>query len=201
MQIGTVSNTNTIYKASNTVHPFASVQDGFSAAVTKSETEDQGGEFLGLTMLPQEGQEVVYGMRAMLSERSTAEKPIVQVISNENGERQVYDVDLTQVDPEHATRLEMFALCSYADKYSEGTGDTFGSFHTLRMYEENARQNGCTPTVQEYTDTWEQFRTEKVNWKSMCASVMEILQKVNDPSILNLFSEGKKLQELFEQRQ
>lgn len=39
------------------------------------------------------------------------------------------------------------ALCSYADKIGCGTGDTFGSFNTLKMYELTARVNGCMGQV------------------------------------------------------
>ena len=44
-----------------------------TGAVTIAETEDEG-EFLGLTMVPEEGQSVTYGMLAMLSEKSTPDK-------------------------------------------------------------------------------------------------------------------------------
>lgn len=45
------------------------IADELPQAVTRG--EEDGGEFLGLTMLPEEGKSMVYGMRAMLSNRST----------------------------------------------------------------------------------------------------------------------------------
>lgn len=77
-----------------------------TGAVSIAEKEDEG-EFLGLTMIPEEGQSVTYGMRAMLSENSTPANPIVQVVSNLGGEKKIYNVEVNKVDPDNATQLEM----------------------------------------------------------------------------------------------
>ena len=90
----------------------ASEETVYVGAVTEAASEDEG-IFLGLTMIPEEGSSVVYGMRAMLSEESTPDKPIVQIISNLDGKKEVYNIDISQVDPQNATRMDMFALCSY----------------------------------------------------------------------------------------
>lgn len=169
----------------------------FSCAVSKSEEGEEKGEFLGLTMIPEEGKSMVYGMRAMLSNKSTPDKPIVQIISNLDGKKEVYDVDISKVNPENATRLEMFALCCYADKYGMGTGSTFGSFHTFKMYEETARVNGCTKQIDESVSAWEQFTNEKNNWIKMNESVLDILKTHKDPKVMDLFSKGKKLLNLY----
>lgn len=91
------------------------VQEGSTNAVSRAEYEDEG-EFLGITMIPENGQSVTYGMRAMLSNKSTSSNPIVQVISNLGGKNEIYNVDIRKVDPKNATQLEMFALLSYTDK-------------------------------------------------------------------------------------
>lgn len=169
----------------------------FSCAVNKSEEGEEEGEFLGLTMLHEEGKSMVYGMRAMLSKKSTPDKPIVQIISNLDGKKEVYDVDISKVNPENATRLEMFALCCYADKYGTGTGSTFGSFHTFRMYEETARVNGCIKQIDESVSAWEQFTNEKNNWIKISESVLDILKTHKDSKVMDLFSKGKKLLNLY----
>lgn len=86
-----------------------------NGAVSIAETEDDG-EVLGLTMVPEEGQTVTYGMRAMLSDKSTPDNPIVQVVSNLGGKKVIYNVEVNKVNPNNATQLEMFALLSYTDK-------------------------------------------------------------------------------------
>ena len=91
MQISNTLNTN-IFNHSNTTSGKTASNESFefSSAVTKSEEQD--GEFLGLTMLPEEGKHNIYGMRAKLSSQSTIDNPIVQVISNFDGKKEVFDV-------------------------------------------------------------------------------------------------------------
>ena len=71
----------------------------------------------------------------------------MQIRSNLNGENKVYSVELNKINPQHASQMEMFALCSYADYIGDETGSTFGSYHTLRMMQDTAKTSGVTPTV------------------------------------------------------
>ncbi|MBQ8665593.1 MAG: hypothetical protein IJ526_01860 [Lachnospiraceae bacterium] len=41
------------------------------------------------------------------------------------------DVNINEVDPKHASTVEMFAYCQYADAHDTGTGYTFGSYSVL----------------------------------------------------------------------
>ena len=198
MQVSNTLSSQNFYQSNKVTKQTSGSQfNEFSSAVTRSVEGEGEGQFLGLTMLPEEGNAVVYGMRAMLSNKSTPDKPIVQVVSNLDGKKEVFDVDISKVNPENASRIEMFALCSYEDKYGTGTGSTFGSFHTFRIYEETAKENGYMMQVKDGMSTWEQFRNEKVNWVKMCESVLDILQTFKDPKIMDLFSKGKKLLNLY----
>lgn len=80
-------------------------------------------------------------MTAPFFESSTPDKAIVQVMSNLNGEKEIFHLYINQIDPERVSRMEIFALCSYADKCGDGTASIFGSFHTFKVYEETAKQN------------------------------------------------------------
>ena len=195
MQVNRVFSTYNYVQSGNTGKVFQKQSEEFSCAVTKSEETE--GEFLGLTMLPEEGKSMIYGMRAMLSDKSTPDKPIVQIVSNLDGKTEVYDVDISKVNPANATRMEMFALCSYADKYGEGSGSTFGSFNTFKIYEETAKVNGCMPSVNEGVSTWEAFRTVKENWMKISESVVDVLKTHKDPKVMELFAKGKKLLNLY----
>lgn len=119
----------------------APVLEDNTGAVTIAECEEEG-EFLGLTMVPEEGQTVTYGMRAMLPESSTPANPVVQVVSNLGGEKVIYNVEINKVDPDNATQLEMFALLSYTDEKGMSDGGTFGSFQQLKVYSQNASLKG-----------------------------------------------------------
>lgn len=176
--------------------------DFVSNAVIKKENEDEvSGDFLGLTMLPEEGQRVVYGMVARLSENSSTENPIVQITSNANGEREVFDIEINKINPQNASRMEMFALCCYADKYGSGSGDTFGSFHTLKMLEETALQNGQLKKIDNVVSAWDQFRNVKVDWVEVGRAALDVLRYSNDSKVMDLFSKGGRLLHLFTKMQ
>lgn len=114
MQISNTLNTN-IFNHSNTTSGKTASNESFefSSAVTKSEEQD--GEFLGLTMLPEEGKHNIYGMRAKLSSQSTIDNPIVQVISNFLVSKKFVSFK-KPMNPSkfqtHPAVLELFALCA-----------------------------------------------------------------------------------------
>lgn len=165
------------------------------ASIKQMDKAESGGEALGLTMVPEEGKGVVYGMAATLSLKSTTDNPIVQISSNLNGENKVYSVEINKINPEHASQMEMFALCSYLDYIGEGTGSTFGSFHTLRMMQDTAGTSGITPTVSDGVSAYEDFMNTKKDWVHMCMQVCNLLKDIPDMNIRDLFFKGKRLTE------
>lgn len=91
----------------------------------------------------------------------------------------------------------MFALCCYEDKCGTGTGSTFGSFNTFKLYEETARINGHENRVDENVSVWEQFRTAKVNWFKLTESVLNVLRPIRDPRAVDLYLKGTKLIDIY----
>ncbi len=140
-----------------------------TGAVSIVETED-GGEFLGLTMVPEEGQSVTYGMRAMLSEKSKPDNPIVQVVSNLGGKKVIYNVEVNKVNPNNATQLEMFALLSYTDKMGITDGGTFGSHQQLEVYGGNASSIGYCGSL----SGADVFLNEKFDWTSIMEKMVQV---------------------------
>ena len=139
----------------------------FSLATTKAEREESK-EFLGITMVPREGESMLYGMRAMLSRKSTPGNPIVQIISNLGGKREFFNVEINKVDPQNASRIEIFALCSYADKHNGGS--IFGVFHSFKMHEKVTKADDFSNTDKD--TVWEEFKLEKLNWMELCEEVL-----------------------------
>ncbi len=137
-------------------------------AVTKAD-HAQAGEFIGMTMVPEEGESTVYGMTAFLIAGSTPENPVVQIRFNCGGERVYYNVEVNKVNPECATQLEMFALLSYTDKMGVTEGGAFGSFQKLSVYAVNAFQNGYCEDLSG-VDT---FLNETFNWKEILDDIMK----------------------------
>lgn len=154
-------------------------------AVSMAEYEDEG-EFLGITMVPEDGQSVIYGMRAMLSNKSTSANPIVQVISNLEGKQEIYNVDIRKVNPKNATQLEMFALLSYTDKMGLTDGGTFGSHQQLQLYAENASHNGYCGSIAGGVV----FCNGKFNWSSILEKIMNDYLNAR---IYNQYDDCKKL--------
>ena len=92
-----------------------------SFTITEVEKRSQG-EIIGLTMIPEEYNGVTYGMVAIMPEDFDPDNPIIQISSNAKGENHVYNIEINKINPQDATEMEMFALCSYADKIGKGSG-------------------------------------------------------------------------------
>ena len=160
-----------------------------TGAVSIAEAEDDG-EFLGLTMVPEEGQSVTYGMRAMLSEKSTPDNPIVQVVSNLGGKKVIYNVEVNKVNPNNATQLEMFALLSYTDKMGITDGGTFGSHQQLEVYGGNASRIGYCGSLLGA----DVFLNERFDWTSIMEKMVEVYK---DAGIENQAEDCKALFDFF----
>ena len=160
-----------------------------TGAVSIAEAEDDG-EFLGLTMVPEEGQSVTYGMRAMLSEKSTLDNPIVQVVSNLGGKKVIYNVEVNKVNPNNATQLEMFALLSYTDKMGITDGGTFGSHQQLEVYGGNASSIGYCGSL----SGEDVFLNERFDWTSIMERMVQVYK---DAGIENQAEDCKALFDFF----
>ena len=141
-------------------------EDG-TGAVSRSEYEEDG-EFLGIAMIPEEGKHVIYGMRAVLLHHPGSDAPIVQVISNLSGTEEIYHVDISKVNPQKATQLEMVALLSYADKMELLDGGSFGSYQQLEVYAMNASHNGYCDGLM----GGDVFIDRKFNWSNIIEKIM-----------------------------
>ena len=102
--------------------------------LTQTETEQpiSNDRVIGMTMIPY-NDNVSYGVVAKYAEESTVDNPVIEVVSNCGGEKNVYKVNINEVDPNNATMLEMFALLSYADDQGLSTPSLFSSFQELKV--------------------------------------------------------------------
>ncbi|MFA9465270.1 MAG: hypothetical protein ACERKN_13380 [Velocimicrobium sp.] len=156
------------------------------------ETEEKNdSKLLGLTMIPEEGSNIIYGMRAQYAAESTEDNPIIQVTSNYGGKTVSYHIAINEVDPKNASQLEMFALCSYADDKGISDGGTFGSYQKLNVYSQNAQMNGYCSGLGG-TDS---FINSKFNWKDIMTQMMD---DYLEGGIYNQYRDCKKLLALFD---
>lgn len=160
-------------------------------AVSGQAAEKNDGKILGLTMIPDENSNVSYGMKAQYAANSTEENPIIQITSNFGGKAESYYVNIHDVDPQNASALEMFALCSYADDKGITDRGTFGSFQKLKYYADNATMNGYFDGVTSY----QTFLEQEQDWSQMVTKMMDDYLK---GGIYKQYQDGKKLLAMFD---
>ncbi len=134
---------------------------GISDAAEKT-LEKNDGKVLGLTTLPGKGN-MSYGMIAQYAADSTKEDPIIQVTANYEGKRVSYKVHVNEVNPENASALEMFALCSYSDDAGISDGGALGSWQKLKTCAGNAAHNGQFGSIEDA----ESFFGKSLDWLEM----------------------------------
>ena len=167
----------------------------FGNAVTKAEKEEKG-KHLNLAVVAGEGG-MGYGLIAMLPESSTPDNPIIQIISGVGGKREVYNIDISKIDPRNATEMEMFALCSYADEMGQGTGDSLGSYHTLSLSCALAKYNGYTGELNEEPPSWDQFANRRMDWTKTERFTVDVFKDSRDIKMVELVLWGNKLLNFF----
>jgi len=163
-----------------------------SAASTQVENQAKG-DVLSITMVAKPNTNISYGVVAAYAKESTSKNPIINVTTNYDGKTLSYNVNVNEVDPKKASRLELFALCAYADDVGLGDKSTFGTYQTLHTYEEMAKYNGYISSDTQ-AGTLEQFENEKINWVNMSQKVMGLLYKCND---LAQYNKGIRIMDLF----
>ncbi|MCM1263941.1 MAG: hypothetical protein NC313_14615 [Butyrivibrio sp.] len=128
---------------------------------------------------------------ASYDESSTMGDSIINIhMESRNGEVKTYKVSINQVDSSNATQLEMFALCSHADKMGmSGSSGESSSYSNLLHYAQNIMFGNQT------AKTADDFMSAQRNWNSMVSdSQIDKMEKEGkiDSSV------GKNLQSIFE---
>lgn len=177
--------TNSLSSVYAELNEFASI-----SAVSEVKEGRCDGKVIGLTTIPYENTNISYGMIAQYSPESTPDNPIIRVTSNYKNESISYDIQINQVDPRHASQLEMFALLSYTDDQNISHGGTFGSYNQLKIYGDNASMNGYMEAV----DTYDAFLDAKNNWLSLMNQMGADYSKAG---IYQQFLNCQKLTEVF----
>ena len=123
-------------------------------ATSLSESSDNG-KRIGITTVGN----VVY--IAMYADSSTEQDPIVKV-----GD---YEVRVKDVNPNNATKMEMFALMSYMDDKGLINNQGMKSFNKMTAYATQAEYNGYCSGISDETAAW----TEERDWIGILGSAKE----------------------------
>ncbi len=169
-------------------------EESFGNAVEKVEKEEKG-EALSIAIAGKGA--IGHGVRAVLLEESTPDRPIIQVTSNYNGKREFFNIDISKVDPRNATEMEMFALCSYADATGKGSGDSLGSYHTLHISAALAKYNNYSGELNDAPPSWEQFTEKKIDWTEMEKFTVDVFKDSKDIKMIELVLWENKLLNFF----
>lgn len=158
-----------------------------ASQVTEDGSENDG-KVIGLTMIPYGNTKESYGMKAQYAAESTPDNPVIQVTSNFGGKQEVYKVNVNDVDPRNASQLEMFALLSYSDDQGISDGGTFGSYHRMKTYADNAQMNGYW----EGNENWDSFANAKHDW---IAIMNRMTDDYSGAGVYSQYLSGQKLVE------
>lgn len=169
------------------------IQGGLSKyfVTARSDTFEETNEYLGITYIADDKSNISYVLYAQYTKHSTSKNPIVGVGVNYHGEiinRQVY---IKSINPKHATMLELFALCSFADDTGLYKGENTSSFHQLKGYVHNATMNGICKRITQYKD----FCNKKVDWDRVINEVKDIYLK---EEAFDQYQECLKLMDMFD---
>lgn len=181
---GTVS---TNYAGCCYQHAVGTAQGGTEAffAMDSSFDGDFRGSYLGIGFFEEESGRQ-YGICAEYAKSSTKEHPVVTVTVHTEHGQEVYEIDIKKVRPEHATELEMFALCSYADDNGMGVDGNLSTWQTLQHFKEDAVRNGYMQ---------DPAQDEVADWQTM---VNRVRRDYCSAGMIGEYHNGQKINAMFD---
>lgn len=136
--------------------------DGTSGVVQQTEGENTS-PVIGLTTLSYGDKGTNHRIYAQYAVDSTEEDPVIQITANHGEEFVSYRVHIKEVDPHHASELEMFALLSYADDQGMAKGSAGASYQQMKVYTDHAQSNGYW----EGNETYDDFLRQEQDWSKI----------------------------------
>ena len=144
------------------------------SATSLSESSDNG-KRIGLTAVGN------VGYIAMYADSSTEQDPIVKV-----GD---YEVRVKDVDPNNATKMEMFALLSYMDDKGLTNNTGMKSFNKMTAYSSQAEYNGYCSGIYDENAAW----TVERDWIGILGNAKETFF-----SIPQTYNQGLECEKIIE---
>ena len=165
-----VQNRGRATRGKTSVDDFASM----GSATSLSESSDNG-KRIGLTAVGN------VGYIAMYADSSTEQDPIVKV-----GD---YEVRVKDVDPNNATKMEMFALMSYMDDKGLTNNTGMKSFNKMTAYSSQAEYNGYCSGIYDENAAW----TVERDWIGILGNAKETFF-----SIPQTYNQGLECEKIIE---
>ena len=165
-----VPNRGRATRGKTSVDDFASM----GSATSLSESSDNG-KRIGLTAVGN------VGYIAMYADSSTEQDPIVKV-----GD---YEVRVKDVDPNNATKMEVFALMSYMDDKGLTNNTGMKSFNKMTAYSSQAEYNGYCSGIYDENAAW----TVERDWIGILGNAKETFF-----SIPQTYNQGLECEKIIE---
>lgn len=165
-----VPNRGRATRGKTSVDDFASM----GSATSLSESSDNG-KRIGLTAVGN------VGYIAMYADSSTEQDPIVKV-----GD---YEVRIKDVNPNNATKMEMFALLSYMDDKGLTNNTGMKSFNKMTAYSSQAEYNGYCSGIYDENAAW----TVERDWIGILGNAKETFF-----SIPQTYNQGLECEKIIE---
>ena len=165
-----VPNRGRATRGKTSVDDFASM----GSATSLSESSDNG-KRIGLTAVGN------VGYIAMYADSSTEQDPIVKV-----GD---YEVRVKDVNPNNATKMEMFALMSYMDDKGLTNNQGMKSFNKMTAYSSQAEYNGYCSGIYDENAAW----TVERDWIGILGNAKETFF-----SIPQTYNQGLECEKIIE---
>lgn len=154
-------------------------------------TFEETNEYLGMTNIADGKTNISYVLYSYYAKNSKSANPIIGVGMHYQGNAISRQVNIRKVNPKHATMLEIFALCSYADDKSLYKGEGTNSFQQLKGYAHNAAKHGIFQKITQYKE----FCSKKVDWDYVINAEKDIYL---EEEAFDQYQECLKLMELFD---
>ncbi len=133
----------------------SSFGDEITGKATSLSSSSSNGKRIGITTVGNDG------YVAMYADSSTEEDPVVKVGK--------YEVRINDVDPNNATRMEMFALLSYMDDKGLTNNRGISSYSKMKAYATQAEYNGFASGIEDDDLAW----TKKQDWIAILDNAKE----------------------------
>lgn len=151
---------------------------------------EEKNEYLGMTAIADGNTNISYIIHTRYAQQSGKKNPMIEVIWNHAGENRCQPVSIKAINPQKATMLEMFALCSFADAVGIYKEDV-GSFQKLKCYAYHAAMNGRCREIANYND----FCKQKLNWDDIVNYMKDVYL---DAEVYNQYQQCLKLMDMFD---
>lgn len=165
------TNPKCLKKEKSSEHDFSkvvkSMPEEASNAKNEREKVKQDGVFKGRFALINTGLNSGRLVSINYLAESTPDDPIM--ISSDGDK-----IHINDIDPSHASELEMQMYCAHLDATGKGTGNTFGTYNDLTLVRTTAHLNGFSTLGIMRDETM--YREVKSNWLDLTKEVMNIVR-------------------------